>query len=118
MKVIIAGSRDLPKDHWPIYYAADAYIKSGFAATEIVSGTARGIDLAGEQLATERGIPIKRFPADWNTHGKAAGYIRNKQMAEYADALIAVWAGGSAGTRNMIQEMKILNKPVYILELK
>jgi len=71
-----------------------------------VSGTARGADQLGERYAKERGYFIQRFPADWNAYGKAAGYIRNRKMAEYADALIAFWDGKSRGTLNMISLAK------------
>lgn len=70
--------------------------------TEIVSGTARGADLLGEKYATENEIQIKRFPADWNRFGKSAGYKRNEEMANYADACICFWDGKSRGTKSMI----------------
>ena len=71
-----------------------------------MSGTARGVDRFGEQWAIENNVAIKRFPADWDTHGKRAGYLRNIQMDDYADALIAVWDGESRGTKHMIEEAK------------
>lgn len=114
MKVIIAGSRQFAAQHPYVYYVADAYTKSGFVASEIVSGTARGIDLAGEQFAQERKIPIKRFPANWERDGKAAGHIRNRQMADYADALIAIWDGSSRGTKGMIEYAKSKGLKVYV----
>lgn len=58
-------------------------------------------------------FPIKKFYPDWGKHGKAAGPIRNKQMAEYADALLLIWDGESKGSKNMKEEMLKLNKPVY-----
>lgn len=110
MKVIIAGSRS----GFVARNVFEAIEESKFVITEIVSGTARGVDRDGEYYGKCNNIPIKRFPADWDQYGKAAGYIRNKQMAEYADALIAVWDGESRGTKNMIDTMQSLNKPVYI----
>jgi len=71
-------------------------------------------DGLAEEWARENGIPIKRFPADWDKHGKAAGPIRNRAMAEYADALLAVWDGESKGTANMILEMHRMGKPVFV----
>lgn len=72
--------------------------------TEVVSGTARGPDTVGAQWAVDQEppIPVKEFPANWNTHGKKAGYLRNKEMADYADALLAIWDGKSKGTKHMI----------------
>lgn len=113
MKTIIAGCRDftdykLLKDKLD-YYRKDKEI------TEVVCGLARGADELGEVYATENNIRVKPFPADWDKHGKSAGPIRNRQMAEYADCLIAVWDGKSKGTKNMIEEMHKKNKPVYII---
>jgi hypothetical protein len=97
-KVIIAGSRE-GFDKYDIYIAIK---ESGFTVDEVVSGGARGVDSLGESYANRCNIPIKRFPADWDTHGKAAGYLRNREMALYADALIALWDGQSKGTKHMI----------------
>lgn len=108
MKVIIAGSRDL---YGPVDLAVN---NSGFNITEVVSGTARGIDKSGEHWAAGSGIPVKQFVADWDKHGKAAGIIRNNDMACYADALIAIWDGKSKGTLHMINNMVNLKKPVYV----
>ena len=110
MKVIIAGSRTITA--WPP--VAEAIKASGFKVTEVVSGTAQGVDSTGASLAALHGMALKEFPADWKTHGKRAGMLRNRQMAEYADALIAVWDGVSRGTANMIEEMRKLGKPVYV----
>ena len=69
---------------------------------EIVSGGARGADKLGERYAAERGYGLKIFPADWNRYGKRAGYLRNEQMAQYADVCICFWDGESRGTKHMI----------------
>ena len=63
-----------------------------------------------EIYAKENNIPIKFFPALWDQYGKSAGMIRNKQMAEYGDFLLAFWDGKSHGTKNMIKTMKEMNK--------
>ena len=68
-----------------------------------------------QKLDEEQKLHPELFPADWDKHGRAAGPIRNKQMADYADVLIAVWDGKSRGTKNMIDEMNKLMKPVYIV---
>ena len=114
MKVIVAGSRE-----GVTYEHVEAAIKeSQFEITEVVSGTAKGADQFGEAWAIFRKIPIKRFPADWNRHGKSAGYLRNKQMAEYGDALIAVHYKGSKGTQHMIDLAKKAGLLVYVLNIQ
>ena len=110
MKVIIAGSREIT-DYG---FVATVIKRSGFDITEVVSGTAHGVDRLGEQWAVQNGVPIKYMPADWNLHGKAAGPIRNKEMAEYADAAVLVWNGESLGTKNMLENMQKIGKPYFI----
>lgn len=103
MKLIVAGSRTI-QDYATV---RQAIIESGFwkrykHSLEIVSGAARGVDTLGEQFAANNGLICHRLPADWDTHGKKAGYLRNIQMGEFSDALVAVWDGKSRGTKQMI----------------
>ena len=100
MKVIIAGGRDFNQ-----YSEMVTRCKHYFKNTdnvEIVSGNAKGADFLGERFAKENEYSLKLFPADWNKHGKPAGILRNIDMADYADALIAFWDGKSRGTKHMI----------------
>jgi hypothetical protein len=100
MKIIIAGSRNF-NDYNLLKTSCDKLLTQ-FTNIEIVSGTARGADKLGERYAGEKGYDIKQFPANWDKHGKSAGYIRNDEMAQYADMLIAFWDGTSKGTKHMI----------------
>ena len=77
-------------------------------------GCARGVDSLGEDWAIKNNIPVKQFPADWEYFGKSAGIVRNKQMAEYAEAAIVVWDGKSMGSKNMIREMDERGKKSHI----
>ena len=113
MKVIIAGSRNFA-DYPSMKKKMDNFCKEN-KISEIVSGAAKGADAMGEKYAEENGIPVKLFPADWDTHKRAAGPIRNAQMADYADCLIAIWDGSSRGTKNMIDNMHKRKKPVYVM---
>jgi len=113
MKVIIAGPH---RGVWAIGIVEQAVILSGFDITEVVSGQAPGIDTLGEQWANERGIPVKPFPADWTRFGKAAGRIRNGEMAAYAEGLVAI-RNGSPGTANMIALMKWKRLPHFVLDV-
>lgn len=110
MKTIVAGSRE----GFVARNVFEAIEESQFNITEIVSGGARGVDRDGEYYATVNKIPLTVFYADWNKHPKAGGILRNIKMAEYADALVAVWDGKSRGTKHMIETMKAMNKPVYV----
>lgn len=111
-KVIIAGGREFCNSEIFLNFLFTG-IPQDLDITEIVSGGARGADAMGERFATQFNIPLKIFPADWKTHPKAAGPIRNRQMAEYADVLVAFWDGKSAGTKNMIDTATELGLTMY-----
>lgn len=104
LKVIIAGSRTF-MDYEQLASRCDHFLSREVnkRPIEIVSGTARGADRLGEKYARERGYTITQFPADWNRYGRSAGYKRNVQMADYADALIAFPLGEARGTNHMIR---------------
>ncbi len=63
-------------------------------------------------------MPIERYPADWDKHGKPAGYIRNAEMADKAEALLALWDGQSRGTLHMINLAKKKGLLVYVWNLE
>ncbi len=119
MKVIIAGTRykdkanKIPFDDFKL--VVEAVERSGFEITEVVCGKAIGVDLLGEQYATMKGIAVKEMPANWYAYGKPAGMIRNREMAEYADAAVIVWDGVSPGSRNMVNEMIRRKKPYHLV---
>ena len=106
MKIIIAGCRDIEGERarWAVL---SAMMNSGFVddvdsgKVEIIHGGCRGIDEAA-QREFEETYKVTTVVADWDKHGKAAGPIRNRKMAEMADALVAIWDGKSRGTKNMI----------------
>lgn len=118
MRTIIAGSRGIRDLHSTAKRFAthlDAAIRnSGFTITTVISGgAAHGVDRLGKQWAKENRVPVEIYFADWKKHGKAAGVIRNTQMAKEAEALIYLWDGQSPGTRHMISEAKRLGLKVY-----
>lgn len=100
MKVIIAGSRDF--NDYDLLKSKCDKILSQQTNIEIVSGTAKGADTLGERYAEEKGYKLTKFSADWENKGNSAGYLRNEQMAKYADTLIAFWNGRSRGAKHMI----------------
>ncbi len=114
VRIIIAGGRDfddyevLKKSVHDVIYDLVYDGRCSDYKCEVVSGTARGADSLGEKFAVEKKFEVKRFPADWDTYGKRAGYIRNEQMAKYAvsdgcyGVLVAFWDGQSRGTKHMI----------------
>ena len=119
-KIIVAGSRTIANLHidreddfntqnsillkyeqeklW-ITDILDSYLGT---IEEIVCGLAQGPDWQGKLWAEANNIYVKEFPADWTKYGKRAGFLRNEEMAQYSDVLIAFWDGTSKGTNHMI----------------
>lgn len=110
-KIIIAGSRNF-NDFSLLDYEVKKFILENFNKEdeiEIVSGTAAGADKLGERFAEKYNFPVKKFPANWDLHGKKAGPIRNEEMAKYATHCIVFWDGESRGTKNMIENAEKYN---------
>ncbi len=87
-RTIIAGSRTAPRQ---IVLEGIERTPWKHLIVQVVSGTAQGADRHGEDWATLNGIPVSRFPAQWQLYGRSAGHRRNKVMAQNADCLIAIW---------------------------
>lgn len=103
--LIIAGGREF--SDWVIFYTVvdrwfDQYDPTG-TKTTIYSGMADGADEMGFLYSEDRGLPCKKFRADWNRYGLSAGKRRNQQMANTGTHLIAFWDGESTGTKDMIK---------------
>lgn len=119
-RIIIAGSRDY-SNYDVIRSAMSTFDLLGEYKPEnieIVSGGCRGVDKLAEKFAKEFGYKFTEFPADWSL-GKRAGYLRNKQMAEYAakgnGMLVAFWDMKSRGTKLMIELAKKYKLQIYVI---
>lgn len=108
-KVIIAGSRTV-QDKEVVF---NALKQSKLNPVLFVSGAANGVDKIGEDIASDLKLPVRQFFPDWDTLGKRAGMVRNVEMGDYADALVAVWDDKSKGTKQMISYMKS-RKPTFV----
>jgi hypothetical protein len=114
MKTIIAGGREVSRSDG-MTLVSEAIAASGWAPeiSEIVHGAFSGIDLAAAAYCTGM-WPVKTFRADWRRYGKPARSMRNYQMAQYADALIAIWNGKSRGTVDIITTARGLGLKVFV----
>lgn len=125
MKTIIAGSRSIT-DYKAV---CDAIAESGFTITEVISGHAGmthvdgewkpSVDRLGERWSREfLGKEPTLFPANWSEHGKKAGFMRNYDMSQHAEALIALIHDNSRGTAHMIKMAKAKGLKVFVVEYK
>ena len=115
-KIIIAGGRDF-MDYNLLKEKTNKILQEKKVTHKIViiSGCARGADTLGLRYASENAFDVEEYPANWDKYGKKAGYMRNVEMAENADALIAFWNGKSKGTKHMIDIATERNLPIRVI---
>jgi hypothetical protein len=115
-RVIVAGSRTF-QDYVKLKRCLNYFLRNrNPIGLVVVSGAARGADTLGERYAQEKGYFIDCYPADWGRFGKQAGFMRNVDMAEHADALVAFMQhGGTPGTQHMIDIAKQAGLPYRVV---
>ena len=122
VRLIIAGSRTCPEE---VEIVSDAIHEMHHNLIDlsridlVISGKARGGDTAGELWARHEGIPILGMAADWDKHGRKAGYLRNEDMAEVATHCLILRVGGesSKGSTHMINIARNKGLPTYVYEM-
>ena len=107
MKLLIIGSRSITDFDLSPYISAEV--------DTIISGGANGIDSLAEQYADLHRISKYILRPRYDLYGRAAPIIRNKQMVEMADAVLAVWDGESKGTQYTLKYAKEINKPLTLI---
>lgn len=118
MKIVVAGCRDYDN-----YKEAKEFIDACLVQLKkkntpiFLSGGCKGADRLGERYAMENGFEIQYYPALWEKYGRAAGPIRNEQMAQACDLVICFWDGKSRGTASMIRLAEQYGKPVHIKKI-
>lgn len=108
-KVAIVGSRGW-KDHEMIR----DYVYSLSPDDTVITGGAKGADQFAEIYARERGLAVLVFRPDWKQHGKAAGLVRNRQIVDKCDRLVAFWDGQSTGTNHGVGLARDAEKGVIV----
>lgn len=113
MKVLVCGGRAYNK----VTHVCNTLdeIHAEKTITEIISGNARGADQLSELWAKQNNVTLRVFPADWDRHGKRAGYLRNVKMLEEGDPDMVVAFPGGKGTRMMVAIAESADIPVLNL---
>ena len=109
MKVAIIGSRSI--------FATDigVYISNG---DEIVSGGAVGVDSCAAEYAKKNGLKLTVFLPQYERYGRAAPIVRNKEIEDYSDKIVAFWDGKSKGTLSVIKYAEKMGKLCEIILCK
>ena len=118
IKIAVGGCRTF-NDREYVFKCLDEYLVKLDGETEIVflSGHCNGVDLIAEEYAEIKDLSVILFPANWEKYGKAAGPIRNKEMVDEADIVIAFWDGKSRGTKSLIDYARKSGKELCIYKL-
>lgn len=118
VKLLVAGSRTFNDKEFAFRKLDNlvSRLTGGYSQRmiDVVSGCARGADAIGEEWSKLRGFGRILMPADWKTHGKAAGQIRNAEMVSIADCACFFWDGVSKGTQGAIKLAEAKGIPVRI----
>ncbi len=107
MKIVIIGSRGLHVNDFENYLPENV--------TEIVSGGAKGIDTDAQEYAQSHNIKMTVFLPQYDRYGRGAPIVRNKQIVDYADEVVAFWDGKSKGTLSVIGYCKKQGKNITVI---
>lgn len=118
--LIVAGSRDLTSDDYPIVAdAIDRWLREhGYPDVVIVEGGSRGADALAAQYCRVRLVAHRRENAGWAKHGRAAGPFRNQKMIDDADGLVVVRFPDSRGSADVLQRAKRKGIPIVDVVLE
>lgn len=113
MRILVTISRD-----WDDYETAGRVlakvVDNNWDVDVTVVHGASGMDWFLAGVACAKGVEIEAHPADWKTHGKAAGIIRNNEMAKSnIDLCLAFIKNGSAGASHCARATEYMGIPTW-----
>lgn len=119
MRVLVCGSRTFDNEGLLYLTLSSLHFDNEFSC--VIEGEAKGADTLAREWAESRLVPVERYPADWGTHGRAAGPIRNRMMLEEGkpDLVVAFLAKSlaeSKGTANMVKQAMAAGVKVQLVE--
>lgn len=82
----------------------------------IVSGGAKGADAFAERYANEHQIDLVVYRPDYARYKRGATLIRNRQIVENADTVLAFWDGVSKGTKYTLDYANKKGKIVIVCQ--
>lgn len=118
MRILVTGSRAWTDRTAVTKALFDEGVKVSPLGTKwsditLVHGAARGLDTIAAEIASDLGMQVEAYPADWETFGRAAGHRRNAVMvASGADICLAFPLGESRGTRGCMRLAEKAGIPV------
>lgn len=111
MNVAVIGSRTFEN-----FALVESTLASIPVISRVVSGGAKGADSLAQQYAEQNQIPVEIFKPDWKRFGRGAGVVRNREIIEAAEMVVAFWDGKSKGTESSIKMAQAKRIPVKIVK--
>jgi hypothetical protein len=118
--IAIVGSRSINDnsltDSIRLYHNTRDFLEqhSKYPDITVVSGGARGVDRLAEDVAYMLDLPTIIIPAKWNLYGKRAGLMRNSDIIDASDEILAIWDGESPGTLDSLFKAALKDIPITI----
>ena len=112
MRLAVIGSKEFHD-----YQKFKAVLDEIFGITTIVSGAAVGTDTMTAGYALEHNIKLIEFPPDFEKHGGDAKHVRDRQIVENCDQLIAFYDGKCEGTKYTMDYADKMVIPVKVVEI-
>lgn len=114
MRVLVTGGRDFRDLGW-LYDGLELLHVTVGGISEIIEGGAAGADTLAANWANWKRIKLTTVKADWGKHGRSAGAIRNRQMADLTPDLVLACPGGR-GTADMVAVARSRGMRVIFLD--
>ena len=110
MRVAIVGSQGY-SDLWRVV----VYVRRLPIGTMVISGAAKGLDETVAKAARLCGLEVIEYVPNWDKYGESAGRMRNEQIIDHCDRLVAFWDGTSKDTLDIINKAKAADKEVEVI---
>ena len=112
---LVAGSRTITDEGFVFEALDNAYNAPHMRIiTEVIQGKAPGVDRLAARWAKRNGLPWIDYGAQWELHGKAAGFIRNQRMVDVSEQAVVIWDGESRGTKHTLGLLVKAKKPFVL----
>ena len=114
MKIAIIGSRECSN----IDFAGNLEaVLNVFKDDTIISGGAKGIDTLVANYAKEKKINLIEFLPDYKKNGRAATFIRNREIVDNSNVVVAFWNGNSKGTKYTLDYARKKDKRIIVVSI-
>lgn len=115
-RVLVCGGRDF-HDLDLVFMVLDT-AHAANPIIDLIHGAAQGADMLAHEWAYQRNVRMHPYRADWKTHGKAAGPLRNQRMLDEGKPHLVIAFPGNKGTSDMVRRAMAAKIPVVQVKVR